>query len=166
VLLTPIKPAAVFDELKPQQVRPDLGPDAGPGAPYPFDGSTTGSCSDGQQRTALTVMQEVPNIGQVQTAPKTRVNPTHEQGVGRAPGWKNGWMRKNIPYNLAFGRNCTKRLGQTRVEGPINSGVHGPGKGAWQSPMHATSHRGTIDPPQTVYLTAAIPPTPSWGEPL
>lgn len=147
-----------------------------PEAPYPWEGSEHGEAADGQNRTALTIQQEVPNIGEVQTAPKTQVNPTHEQGWGRAPGWQWGWMRKNIPFNLAFGRNGVKRLGQIRPDGGLNLGMHRPGVGKWQQPgVYPKPRRGVLAAPQTAYLTAAVSPVGSsagagaiagsWGEP-
>jgi hypothetical protein len=133
-------------------------------APYPYDGAEQGLCAEGQARTALTIQQQVPNIGPTETSPRTSVNPTHEQGWGRAPGWQWGWMRKNIPLNLAFGSGSCARLGQTRVEYALNSGAHKPGSGKWQGMMHPTPRRGVLDQPQTAYLTAAVAPIPTWGE--
>lgn len=140
---------------------------AEPGAAYPYDGSPNGMAADGIHRSALTIQQEVPNIGPVETAPKTQVNPTHEQGWGRAPGWQWGTMRKSIPTNPAFGRNGVKRIGQTRAEIDRNSGVHAPGAGTFQSGHFTrTPQRGVIAQPQTSYLTAAVTPVQAWGEPL
>ncbi len=136
------------------------------GVAYPYDGSNNGMAADGIHRSPLTIQQEVPNIGAVETAPKTQVNPTHEQGWGRAPGWQWGWMKKAIPTNPAFGRNGVKRLGQQRVEAAINSGVHAPGSGKYQAGQATrTPQRGVIAQPQTSYLTAAVTPLQTWGEP-
>ena len=137
-------------------------------ADYPFDGSPDGMAADTLFRNALTIQQGVPNIGDVQTAPKTQVNPTHEQGVGRAPGCKNGTMRKAIPINHAFGRNAVKRLGQhIRTEGILASGQHAPGRGKWQNQHSAKPRRGVLPDPETVYLTAAVPSAgATWGEPV
>lgn len=144
-------------------------PDQAPvptGVVYPYDGSDNGMAADGIQRSALTIQQEVPNIGAIQTNPKTQVNPVLEQGWGRAPGWQYGWMKKAIPTNPAFGRNGVKRLGQTRSEGGLNSGRHAPGTGKYQDGSQTrTPQRGTIAQPQTAYLTAAITPLQTWGEP-
>jgi hypothetical protein len=142
--------------------------------PYPYEGRPDGMAADTLFRSPLTVQQEVPNIGPSLTAPKTKVNPTLEQGWGRSPGWKNGWMRKNIPADMAAGgKVACARLGQVRAEGILNSGLHAPGTGQWQS-GHATQtpKRGVIAQPETVYLTADVTPqgahavTGSWGEPL
>lgn len=127
-------------------------------APYPYEGRPDGMAADGQYRSALTVLQEVPNMGPTMTAPKTQVNPTHEQGFGRAPGWQWGWMRKNIPYSRSVINHNVARLGQLRVEGFLASGVHAPGRGAWQSGAGTnTPQRGVLPNPTTVYLTAAVP---------
>jgi len=146
-------------------------PDRAPvptGVAYPWDGNDNGMAADGIHRSALTMQQEVPNIGPVETAPKTQVNPTHEQGWGRAPGWQWGWMRKNIPTNPAFSRNSVKRIGQhPRRELIRNSGPHAPGAGKHQSGAQTrTPQRGVIAQPQTTYLTAAVTPISTWGEPL
>lgn len=147
-----------------------LMPDASPvptGVAYPYDGADNGMAADGIHRSALTIQQEIPNIGNVQTSPKTQVNPTHEQGWGRAPGWQWGWMKKAIPTNPAFGHNAVKRLGQQRDEAAINGGVHAPGSGKYQDGSRTrTPQRGVIAQPQTAYLTAAVTPVQTWGEPV
>lgn len=142
-------------------------PQAPGGVPYPWEGADNGMAADGINRSALTIQQEVPNIGAVETAPRTSVNPTHEQGWGRAPGWQWGWMKKAIPTNQAFGRNGVKRIGQTRAEIDRNSGTHAPGSGKWQAGQATrTAQRGNLQQPETAYLTAAITPIPTWGEPV
>src|SRR5258708_6721066 len=63
-----------------------------------FEGSTTGMAASTLALTPLTVQQNVPGLGEAQRAPKQRVDATLEQGEGRSPGWRWGWMRKNIPF--------------------------------------------------------------------
>jgi len=160
----PIAPAPVAEVIPPLMPAGEPVPTA---VPYPWEGSDNGMAADGIHRSPLTMQQEVGNIGPVETAPKTQVNPTHEQGWGRAPGWQWGWMRKNIPTNPAFSRNAVKRLGQTRVEGPINSGKHAPGTGKYQDGhVTRTPQRGVLAQPQTTLLTAAVNPIEAWGEPV
>ena len=155
---------------------------------YPYNGDEDGNAAHGVHYSHLTIQQEVPNIGPVQTMPLTPVNPTHEQGFGRAPGWQHGWMRKNFPmdFGAASAPHRDARLGGptnsllstnphgVRAEGAINSGVHAPGSGKWQDGMIGGRHagRGVVQPPATVYLTAAVGERAgnvaagAWGEPL
>jgi hypothetical protein len=154
--------------------RPTLDPDgaapvhsAGAGMPL-WDGSTTGMAASTLLLTPLTVQQNVPNIGDAQRAPKQRVDATLEQGVGRAPGWKWGWMKKNIPYAPVTAQHAQANFGAERHQRPRNSGVHAPGTGYMMS-VAVKNHKRrptVLAQPETVYYTAAMPPTPTWGEPL
>lgn len=136
--------------------------------PVPFDGRTTGMAADVLLVTPLTVQQEVLNIGTAQTAPKTRVNPTHEQGDGRAPGWKWAWMRKNIPYApRTAGSHKQGHFHSLRAEAP-RAFAHPIGSGPGQTPRAKRGFRPltSIAQPTTVYNTAAHPPLAPWAEPI
>ncbi len=132
-----------------------------------WEGSETGMAAENERFSPLTVQQNVPNIGEAQTAPKQRVNPTHEQGEGRAPGWKWGWMRKNIPYAPVTQQHKQRPFGPLRTEYPRNSS-HPPGTGREQFPIFKEKkrHPTTLQGAETSYYVAAAPPTPTWGEPL
>lgn len=141
---------------------------AAAGAPL-WEGSLTGMAAATLNLSPLTVQQNVPNMGEAQTAPKTRVNPTHEQGEGRSPGWKWGWMRKNIPFAPSTQLHRQANFGPLRAQVARNSGAHAPGLGPGLVPsLHNHKRRPTVlAGPETVYYTAAMPPSPTFGgEPL
>jgi hypothetical protein len=130
-----------------------------------FDGSPTGMAADTLLLAPLTVQQNVPNIGDAQTAPRTSINPTLEQGDGRSPGWKWGWMRKNIALMPGPAQSHKqRRFGNLRAEYPRGS-AHPPGTGPGQLPiLHNHKKRPTnLQEPETVYFTAAVPPSPTWS---
>jgi hypothetical protein len=136
--------------------------------PVLFDGRTTGMAADVQLLTPLTVQQNVPNLGSAQTNPKTQVNPTFEQGDGRAPGWKWGWMRKNIPFTpITAGSHKQKHFGPLRAERPRAS-AHPVGTGPGQITGLRRGFRpfASLAQPTTVYNTAAHPPLAPWAEPV
>jgi hypothetical protein len=136
---------------------------AGAGAPL-WEGSPTGMAASTLALSPLTVQQNVPNIGEAQTAPKTKVNPTLEQGEGRSPGWRWAWMRKNIPFAPSTQEHGQRHFGHLRAEYPRGTG-HPPGSGPGQTvAVKQTKHRPTVlAEPQTVYYTAAMPPSPTFG---
>jgi hypothetical protein len=135
--------------------------------PTPWEGSPTGMGADTLALSPLTVQQNVPNIGEAQYAPQTQVIAPLEQGDGRSPGWKWGWMRKNIPLTLAELAHRQRKFGSLRTEYAVGY-AHPPGSGPGQAvALHNTKRKPTsLAEPETVYFTAAAPPTPTWGEPL
>lgn len=133
-----------------------------------YEGSPTGMAASTLALSPLTVQQNVPNIGIAQHAPKTKVVAPLEQGEGRSPGWEWGWMRKNIPFAPSTQLHAQRHYGPLRAEYPRGS-AHPPGVGREQSPIFKqTKRRPTVlAGPETVYYTAAMPPTPTFGgEPL
>lgn len=139
---------------------------AGAGSPL-WEGSTTGMAADNEAVSPLTLQQNVPNIGPAQFAPKTKVVPPLEQGEGRAPGWRWGWMRKVIPFAPYTQSHKQRPFGPLRTEYPRSS-AHPVGTGREQDPIFKEKKRRptVLMDPETVYYTAAAPPTPTWGEPL
>jgi hypothetical protein len=128
------------------------------------EGSTTGMAADTEALTPLTVQQNVPNIGEAQHAPKTKVVAPLEQGEGRSPGWQWGWMRKNIPFAPVTQEHKQRKFGHLRAEYPRGTG-HPVGSGREQSPAFKQSKRRptVLADPETVYFTAAMPPTSTFG---
>jgi len=139
---------------------------AGP-SDVPWEGSTTGMAADTLALSPLTVQQNVPNIGEAQYAPQTQVIAPLEQGDGRSPGWRWGWMRKNFPLTMAELSHKQRKFGQLRTE-YARAYAHPSGQGPGQHvSLHNTKkHASSLMAPETVYYTAAEPPTPTWGEPL
>lgn len=133
----------------------------------PWEGAPTGMAADTIALTALTVQQNVPNMGEAQYAPQTQVVAPLEQGDGRSPGWKWAWMRKNFPLTFVELSHRQRKFGALRDEYPVGY-AHPPGSGPGQSvALHRTKRKPTsLGAPETVYFTAAEPPTPTWGEPL
>lgn len=134
-----------------------------------WEGSETGMAADTLVLTPLTVQQEVPNMQQFVHAPQTQVVPELEQGEGRAPGWKFGWMRKNIPYAPDhIASHMQRNFGPLRIEEPL--GYESVRKLNRPS-QTIIEHIGktppvSLDQPHTVYGTAAEPSLATWGEPV
>jgi hypothetical protein len=142
--------------------------DGAPQLAVPYDGSTTGMAADTVTLIPLTVQQNVPNIASAQTNPKTQVNPTLEQGDGRAPGWKWGWMRKNIPFNRAQVAHSQPHYSY-RMQAELERGSgHFPGSGPGQLPGITKGFRPSqsFGEPETVYNTVAAPALTPWAEPV
>lgn len=135
----------------------------------PYDGSTTGMAAAGILLSPLTVQQNVPSLGSAQTGRNKQVNPTLEQGDGRAPGWKWGWMRKNIPFSpRTAGSHKQRKFGPVlRPEQRRGSG-HPPGSGPGQTPGLTRGSRPfmSLGQPETVYYTAMHAPLTPWAEPV
>lgn len=136
-------------------------------ADVPYEGAQHGMAADTLLVSPLTVQQELPNAGGAQTGTNHWVNPTHEQGEGRAPGWKWGWMRKVIPFSpRTAGSHKQRHFSDLR---PQLRRAHPPGSGPGQAP--GASFQGfrpnmTLAQPTTVYKTAAHPPLAPWSEPI
>lgn len=134
-----------------------------------WEGSETGMAASGIVVTPLSIQQNVPNMQQVNHAPQTQVIPELEQGEGRAPGWKWGWMKKNIPYSpVHIASHMQRNFGPLRVEMPL--GFESTRKLNRPS-QTITEHYGktppvSLDNPVTVFNTAAQPSLSTWGEPL
>lgn len=134
-----------------------------------WEGAESGMAADTQYLTPLTVLQNVPNESTAQTAPRTSVNPTHEQGEGRAPGWQSGWMKKNIPEagKAAIAAHMQKHFYGFRAEVPLGYG-HPPGRGPGQSvALHFVKHRPAVLPNQetSYFVASGAGPIAGWGEP-
>lgn len=129
-----------------------------------WDGSTTGMAASTLALAPLTVQQNVPNMGPAQHAPKTKVVAPLEQGEGRSPGWRWGWMRKNIPYAPVTQEHAQRHFGNLRAEYPRGTG-HPVGSGPGQTPAvkETRRHPTVLAGPSTVYYTAVMPPTPTFG---
>lgn len=134
-----------------------------------WEGSETGMASGVIRVTPLSVQQDVPNMQVVAHAPQTQVIPELEQGEGRAPGWKWGWMRKNIPYAPDhISSHMQRNFGPLRIELPLG---YESTKKLNRPSQTILEHFGktppvTLDQPVTVYNTVAAPSLSTWGEPV
>lgn len=134
-----------------------------------WEGSDTGMAANTIALTPLSVQQNVPNIQVMNHAPQTQVVREFEQGEGRAPGWRMGWMRKNIPYAPDhIVSHMQRNFGPLRVEEPLG---YESIKKLNRPSQTITEHYGktppvSLDMPHTVYSTAAAPTLSTWGEPL
>lgn len=134
-----------------------------------YEGSETGMSADTIVLTPLTVQQEIPNIADPVHAPQTQVIPELEQGEGRGPGWRMGWMRKNIPFTPGHIMSHMQRnYGPLRVEVPLG---YESVRMLNRPSQTVIEHIGKTPPvnleqPETVYGTAAASTLPTWGEPL
>lgn len=157
--------STAHETLTPAAAEPQSAAPGGQGGLW--EGSTTGMAASTLALTPLTVQQNVPSIGEAQRAPKTKVDATLEQGEGRAPGWKWGWMRKNIPFAPVTQMHKQRPFGPLRTEYPMSS-AHPPGTGREQFPIFKEHKKRptVLAGPETVYYTAAAPPTVTWTEPL
>jgi len=119
--------------------------------------------------TPLIEQQNVPNMQQVNHAPQTQVIPELEQGEGRAPGWKWGWMRKSIPYAPEhIASHSQRNFGRLRDELPLGYETTRKLNRPSQSILehHAMNPPASLEQPHTVYNVASEPTLPTWGEPL
>lgn len=134
-----------------------------------WEGSDTGMAADTLALTPLSMQQNVPNIQVVNHAPQTQVIRELEQGEGRAPGWKMGWMRKNIPYAPDhIAGHMQRNFGPLRIEQPL--GMESVRKLNRPS-QSIEEHYGktppvSLDNPHTVLAVAAAPTLSTWGEPV
>jgi hypothetical protein len=134
-----------------------------------WNGSETGMAADTLALTPLIEQQNVPNMQQVNHAPQTQVIPELEQGEGRAPGWKWGWMRKNIPYAPEhIASHSQRNFGKLRDELPLGYETTRKLNRPSQSILehHAMNPPASLEQPHTVYNVASEPTLPTWGEPL
>jgi hypothetical protein len=134
-----------------------------------WNGSETGMAADTLALTPLIEQQNVPNMQQVNHAPQTQVIPELEQGEGRAPGWKWGWMRKNIPYAPEhIASHSQRNFGRLRDELPLGYETTRKLNRPSQSILehHAMNPPASLEQPHTVYNVASEPTLPTWGEPL
>lgn len=138
------------------------------------DGSETGMAASTIVRTPMTMQQNVPNMQAAEVAPQTQVVRPLEQGVGRAPGWKWAWMRKNIPYSPDHIQGHMQRnFGPLRAELPLGYDttrkLNRPGQQIVQH--YGKTPPVSLEAPMTQLATVAYPELPTnlgvpWGEPV